>query len=35
VASHRTRGRPATLGEVLKRYPDVFPKPLDEGLSKM
>lgn len=25
----------ATLGEVLKRYPNVFPKPLDEALSKM
>lgn len=25
----------ATLGEVLKRYPDLLPKPLDEAVSKM
>jgi hypothetical protein len=25
----------ATLGEILKRYPDLFPKPLDEGISKL
>jgi len=25
----------ATLGKVLKRYPDLFPKPLDEGISKL
>lgn len=25
----------ATLGMILKRYPDVFPKPLDDALSKM
>lgn len=25
----------ATLGEILKRYPDAFPKPLDDALSKM
>jgi hypothetical protein len=25
----------ATLGEVLKRYPGLFPKPLDDALSKM
>ena len=25
----------ATLGEILKRYPNVFPKPLDDALSKM
>src|SRR5579883_1224914 len=25
----------ATLGEILKRYPGLLPKPLDEGLSKV
>ncbi len=25
----------ATLGEVLRRHPGLFPKPLDEGLSKL
>lgn len=25
----------ATLGELLKRYQNVFPKPLDDALSKM
>jgi hypothetical protein len=25
----------ATLGDILKRYPDVLPKPLDDALSKM
>lgn len=25
----------ATLGEVLKKNPDLFPKPLDEALSKL
>jgi hypothetical protein len=25
----------ATLGEILRRYPDVVPKPLDESLSRM
>jgi hypothetical protein len=25
----------ATLGEILKRYPDLVPKPLDDALSKM
>lgn len=25
----------ATLGDLLKRYPDLFPKPLDEALTKM
>ena len=25
----------ATLGEILKRYPDLLPKPLDDALSKM
>ena len=25
----------ATLGEILKRYPDVVPKPLDDALGKM
>ena len=25
----------ATLGEIIKRYPDVLPKPLDDALSKM
>jgi len=24
----------ATLGEVIKRYPDVIPKPLDESVAK-
>lgn len=30
VGDHR-----ATLGEVLKRHPDLLPKPLDEGISKL
>lgn len=25
----------ATLGEILKRYPDVLPKPLDDSMVKM
>lgn len=25
----------ATLGEILKRHPDLFPKPLDDGVSKL
>lgn len=25
----------ATLGEVLKRYPGLLPKPIDEALSKI
>jgi hypothetical protein len=25
----------ATLGEVLKRYPDLLPKPIDEAVSKL
>jgi hypothetical protein len=24
----------ATLGEVIKRYPNVIPKPLDESIAK-
>lgn len=25
----------ATLGEILKRSPDLLPKPLDDGISKL
>jgi len=25
----------ATLGEIIKRYPDLLPKPLDDALAKM
>ncbi|MEX0805196.1 MAG: hypothetical protein WD688_18020 [Candidatus Binatia bacterium] len=25
----------ATLGEILRRYPDIIPRPLDEALSRM
>jgi hypothetical protein len=27
--------RRATLGEIIKRYPDVLPKPLDDAVTKM
>ncbi len=35
VAREAVGDERATLGEVLKQYPDVFPKPLDDALSKM
>jgi hypothetical protein len=35
IAREIVGNKRATLGEVLKQYPDVFPKPLDEALSKM
>ncbi len=35
IAREITGDRKKTLGEILKIYPDIVPKPLDEGLSKM
>jgi len=35
AAREAVGARRATLGEVLKRNPDLFPRPLDEGLSKL
>jgi hypothetical protein len=35
VARDFTGDSKATLGEVLKRYPGLLPKPLDEALSKI
>jgi hypothetical protein len=30
VGDHR-----ATLGEIIKRNPDLFPRPLDEAMAKL
>lgn len=35
VARDLTGDPKATLGEILKRYPGLLPKPLDEALSKV
>jgi len=35
VARDLTGDPKATLGDILKRYPDLLPKPLDEALSKV
>lgn len=35
VARDVTGDEKATLGEILKRYPDLLPKPLDEALAKV
>ncbi len=35
VAREITGDRKKTLGEILKYHPDIVPKPLDEGLSKI
>jgi len=35
VAREITGDRKKTLGEILKFYSNIVPKPLDEGLSKM
>jgi hypothetical protein len=34
VARDATGDRKATLGELIKRHPDLFPKPLDQSLEK-
>jgi hypothetical protein len=35
VARDLTGDTKATLGDILKRYPSLLPKPLDEALSKV
>ncbi len=35
VAREATGDRSKTLGDILKRYPHLVPKPLDESLAKM
>jgi hypothetical protein len=35
TAREATGEERATLGEVLKRYPDLLPKPLDEAVAKL
>lgn len=35
VARTATGDKKATLGEILKRHPEVVPAPLDEGLKKL
>ncbi len=35
TAREATGDQRATLGEILKRYPDLVPKPLDDALGKM
>lgn len=34
VARDATGDQKATLGELIKRHPDLFPKPLDQSLEK-
>jgi len=35
VARHHTGDGAATLGQILKRYPEIVPSPLDTALSKV
>jgi hypothetical protein len=35
IARDLTGDQKLTLGEVLKRHPDLLPKPVDEALSKL
>jgi hypothetical protein len=35
VAREVTGDRSKTLGDILKRHPDLLPKPLDDGIAKM
>jgi hypothetical protein len=35
VARHACGDEKATLGEIIKRYKDLIPKPLDEAVSKL
>ena len=35
VARDVSRDEKATLGEIVKRYPGLLPKPLDEALAKI
>ena len=34
-AREATNDARATIGEILRRYPDIVPRPLDESLSRM
>jgi len=35
IAREVAGDRRATLGDIIKRYPNLFPKPLDEAISRM